>query len=38
MKEGIFMSAKEPSSSWTPPPRPEWLARFLEETRAWDAA
>lgn len=32
------MSAKEPSSSWTPPPRPEWLARFLEETRAWDAA
>ncbi|QEH77557.1 sulfotransferase [Sphingomonas sp. C8-2] len=24
--------------AWSPPPRPEWLARFLEETRAWDAA
>lgn len=26
-----------PLSSWTPPPQPEWLARFLAETSAWDA-
>jgi len=24
-------------SSWSPPPRPEWLAQFLKETAAWDA-
>jgi hypothetical protein len=22
---------------WTPPPRPEWLAAFLRETRSWEA-
>lgn len=25
-----------PASTWTPPPRPEWLARFLQETAAWN--
>ena len=25
-----------PVSTWMPPPRPEWLARFLEETAAWN--
>ena len=25
------------SRNWQPPPRPQWLAAFLEETRAWDA-
>lgn len=25
-----------PASTWTPPPRPEWLARFLQETSAWN--
>jgi hypothetical protein len=23
--------------NWQPPPRPEWLASFLADTRAWDA-
>lgn len=22
---------------WTPPPRPQWLATFLDDTRSWDA-
>ena len=25
------------SPIWTPPPRPEWLAQFLVETRNWEA-
>lgn len=25
-----------PASTWTPPERPDWLARFLEETAAWE--
>ena len=25
-----------PASTWTPPPRPDWLAKFLDETAAWD--
>jgi len=25
------------SNSWTPPVRPEWLSRFLEETRSWNS-
>ncbi|HEY4548220.1 MAG TPA: sulfotransferase, partial [Pedomonas sp.] len=25
-----------PASNWTPPPRPDWLAKFLEETAAWN--
>jgi hypothetical protein len=24
-------------SRWTPPPRPDWLTAFLDETRLWDA-
>lgn len=33
------MQAKKnpPSAAWTPPPRPQWLASFLDETRSWDA-
>ncbi|WP_255326155.1 sulfotransferase [Sphingobium sp. EM0848] len=30
-------SNSEVGPFWSPPPRPEWLARFLEETRSWDA-
>lgn len=25
------------SRNWQPPPRPEWLATFLADTRSWDA-
>ncbi len=33
------MSENRPGAArnWQPPPRPEWLASFLEDTRAWDA-
>lgn len=31
-------SPRTPAAIWTPPPRPEWLARFLKETRSWNAA
>lgn len=31
------MSDKQAEGNfWTPPPRPDWLAAFLEETQAWD--
>ena len=29
--------ATAPSRFWQPPERPDWLARFLEETKSWDA-
>jgi hypothetical protein len=28
---------KSAANLWSPPPRPEWLAAFLEETKSWDA-
>lgn len=33
------MSERQPGAArhWQPPPRPEWLATFLEDTRSWDA-
>jgi Sulfotransferase family len=33
------MSDQKPvaARSWRPPPRPQWLAAFLDDTRSWDA-
>ena len=33
------MSERPPGAArnWQPPPRPEWLASFLADTRSWDA-
>jgi hypothetical protein len=33
------MSERRPGAArnWQPPPRPEWLASFLADTRSWDA-
>jgi len=31
------MTAGSAGLKWTPPPRPEWLATFLQETRSWEA-
>ena len=31
------MSETRAVCNWQPPPRPGWLASFLEDTRAWDA-
>jgi hypothetical protein len=30
-------SEQSVATAWSPPPRPEWLAAFLDQTAAWDA-
>lgn len=36
MSHGAESAVSAATRSWQPPPRPEWLAALLRETRSWD--